>query len=267
MTANIEAIKDRIRKLLKTAKDDAATEGEIDNAIRFARSLLDKHHLSEEELADEPANHYARVDAADKSRFFATVSSRFYSWESALARFISNLTGAPSYCESNTRTARSADGRAKLNESDEPYEGKSFAFYGVAEDARMAVDLFYEIWWTVRSMARLKFGQCYRGDGGMYAEGFVDGLSDKLEEQQGQEKKEAISSNNTRGLILIERRNDLIQYKEQSARTWLKGIGVNLYAGSRRSGANGSFGAYGEGRTDGQRTNVKKFTTPKLGHK
>jgi hypothetical protein len=42
---DIERVKGRIRKLLATAADDAATEGEIDNAVRFARQMLAAHHL------------------------------------------------------------------------------------------------------------------------------------------------------------------------------------------------------------------------------
>jgi hypothetical protein len=49
---DIERVKDRIRKLLATAADDAATEGEIDNAVRFAR---------------QPSDQYAAVDAAEKN--------------------------------------------------------------------------------------------------------------------------------------------------------------------------------------------------------
>ena len=51
----IDKAKDTIRKLLDLAADDAAAENEIENAIRFARKLMDKHNLSEDDLpqADE----------------------------------------------------------------------------------------------------------------------------------------------------------------------------------------------------------------------
>lgn len=45
-----EKILDRVRKLLALANDDAATEGERDNALRMAHATLMKHNLSMEHL-------------------------------------------------------------------------------------------------------------------------------------------------------------------------------------------------------------------------
>jgi len=47
---NLDQIKERIRKLLNLANDDAAMGGEVRNAIAFAERLMATHHLSEADL-------------------------------------------------------------------------------------------------------------------------------------------------------------------------------------------------------------------------
>jgi len=43
-------IKEKIRKLLNLAEDDGAMEGEINNALNFARRLMLQHNISEEDI-------------------------------------------------------------------------------------------------------------------------------------------------------------------------------------------------------------------------
>ena len=61
------SIKEKIKKLLRVAENDAATEGEIDNAVRAARALMLKHSIEvgdvKEKESDGYTSHYAFVGA------------------------------------------------------------------------------------------------------------------------------------------------------------------------------------------------------------
>jgi len=49
-----DRIIDKIRKLLNLANNDAATEGERDNALRMAYNLIAKHNLDMSDIKDQP---------------------------------------------------------------------------------------------------------------------------------------------------------------------------------------------------------------------
>lgn len=62
--ADEDRILERVRKMLALANDEAATEGERDNALRMAHNLLMKHQLSMEDVEnhakdkDDPRGHF-----------------------------------------------------------------------------------------------------------------------------------------------------------------------------------------------------------------
>lgn len=265
MNNQLNEIKDRVRKLLAVAADGSgATQGEIENAIAFAASLMEKHHLSADALAERTLDEI-KADAANakKGRFYATIGGKSYAWEAALASFVSDFTGVERYLNSEKRTARYPDGRLYINVNNAPHEGKSYVFYGIAEEAAFAVILFYELWNTIRLAGLAKFGKVYVGDGGMYCEGFVRGLSTANEQRKEQQRLEAASSSTA--LMVLDDRRSLIDYKQDVSRDWLKAeCGVNLVRGSSRSGATGSHEAYREGMSDGSRQKVSRHITPKL---
>lgn len=263
---NESEIKDRIRKLLNVAKDDAATEGEIDNALRFAQAMMERHHLDEFDLAEEPEDQWKAVEAAVKDRVFVSIGKAFHAWENHLAVFCSEFVGGVGVyrdCD-KSKLARNHRGIAMLNEQEEPYKAVRFCFYGIAEDAMMAAELFHELWLTIRSMSRLRWGTIYTKDGGYYAQGFVSGLHGKLKINQAEQKKIVQSSNDSRALILIARRTDLVERKKKAATEWLETTGIKLKKGSGTSGANGSHQAWQEGFDDGHRTDVDAARRPKL---
>ncbi len=113
-------------------------------------------------------------------------------------------------------------------------------------------------------MARLRWGTCYTKDGGKYAEGFVVGLYTKINIQK-EEQKRLAQQEGSRAMILIERRDDLIVRKTETAKRWLsKTVGIKLSKGVRTDGANGSAQAFREGRVDGEQTDVTTARRPKL---
>ena len=109
-------------------------------------------------------------------------------------------------------------------------------------------------------MARARFGQVYKGDGGAYCEGFADGLSDRLKESRRVEMATAKST----ALVLVARRDDLIRYKQKRAKTWLSTeCGIKLR--SRHSaGASGSASAFSAGQADGRSTDTAKAARRKI---
>ena len=264
---NEAEIKDRIRKLLAVTKDNAATEGEIDNALRFAKAMMDRHHLDESDLIEEPEDQWRAIEAADRDRVFTSIGGCVHVWESHLATFCAEFVGGVGVYRDpdKSRIARSPRGTVILNDQEEPYKAVRFCFYGIAEDALMAAELFHELWLTIRSMARLRWGTCYTKDGGYYAQGFVTGLHGKLKTGQAEQKKIAEATCDSRAMILIARRTDLVERKKTSATEWLaKTTGIKLRRGGSASGANGSHRAWQEGFDDGHRTDVEATRRPKL---
>lgn len=237
---SIERIKDRIRKLMNVAENDASTEGEIDNAMRFARQMMESHHLSEEDLAVEPVDQWDAIDKASCGRFHAMMGSKIYLWETSLGWFVGRFVGGVKHYL-HTGCDRK----------------KAFVFYGVEGDARLAADLMSELRETIIAMARLRYGGCFKGKGGSYSEGFVSGLSERLKRQEKEEREKLTSSGDTTGMILVERRADLVKRKVSRAETYLtEELGIRLSSGASRSGSRYNHEAFQAGQADGRRANV-----------
>jgi len=267
MTADVERVKNRIRKLLNVAKNDAATEGEIDNALRFAKDMMDSHHLSEEDLVDEPEDQYKAAAAAKRDRVFVSAAGKFYTWEKWLSSFVAEFVGGVGvYLDRGKRIARDHRGVVILDDWGEPYRAVRYCFYGIAEDVHIAAELFHELRLTIKAMARLRWGSCYVKDGGVYCEGFVMGLCTKIERQKKRQRQIAQQSGST-ALVLVDRRNDLVAFKKKKATDWLaKSVGIRLSKASADpyGGANGSSQAYCEGIEDGERADVSVNRKKKL---
>lgn len=260
---SIDKVKDRVRKLLNLAHDDAAAEGEIDNALRFAKQLMDEHHLSEDDLSQEPEDQYKQIENSPKCSQFVSVSGRIYAWESGLSMFCARFVGGVgTYIDSRKTPARDHRGMAILHpRTNEPYAARRICFYGIAEDVALAAELFHELRLSIIASAILKFGGYCKGDGGYYCEGFVAGLREKTRKAEEQSKPLASDS---KALVLVDRRKDLIERKKDAGNEWLKSQGIKLCSGSHRSGASGSSDSFHEGRSDGRSTDVSVSRTKKL---
>ena len=151
-----------------------------------------------------------------------------------------------------------------------PIASSSIVFYGSEEDVALSIRLYNEVRTAVIALAHMKYGGAFRGDGCAYAEGFVDGLKKKEQDRRLAEEDEArrniTNGNGSTGMILIQRRNDLISKKETAAKNWLAspaGGGIKLSLASRsRSGA--SRDARGAGLADGRRYNANAARQKKL---
>jgi hypothetical protein len=258
-------VKQKIMGLLNISKDDAASESEIETALRLANKLMDRHHLSEEDLDDSEDAALDRALAADKDLGHSIVGMKMFMWEKFLGAFITDLTGVPRYLTKIVRDKKTPSGIIYRNEKGKPVRGKSVVFYGIAEDVEIAVKLYDELRLVIISLARLRYSSVFQGEGGVYAEGFVSGLADNLKSDKNEQKKIAAESSSSRAMVLIERRNDLVRRKCNIANNWLKKEkGVYLRTSTSRGGSSGSSGARSAGRSDGKSYNVNAARRKKL---
>jgi hypothetical protein len=248
--------KKKIRKLLSIAADDAASEHEIQNAVSHARKMMAEYHLTDDDLATGPEDQERDAENAPKDRADCWIGSKAYTWETILAHFVSALCGCPWY-ETAKRLKKTAAGIVARDGAGREIRAKSVVFYGIAEDVRIARETYDELRIAVIALARLKWGGCFRGDGAAYAEGFCRGLQDQLDRENAETKRVAVSTGDSRALVLIERRGALIRRKADIARRWLRTEhGINLRTTSGRGGSNGSGDARADGRADGRRYNT-----------
>ena len=250
MSNDQERIAAKIRKLFAIAEDDAASNEEIQNAMAFAKRLMDSHHLTEEDLSHEPQDDYQKVDQAEFNDGRAFVGRKLFYWETILASFVAKFVGVGVYLDHSIKVVKNRSGFAEVPAR----HGKSVVFFGVAEDTAIAVELYAELRQLISSMALLKWASVYKGDGAKYAQGFVTGLFSQFDKAKAIEKR----TSDSHTLILVHRRDDLIKYKQDKASNWLKTAkGIKLRRGYGSGGSKkGSHEAYTDGRADGAKTDV-----------
>lgn len=245
---SVERVKDTIRKLLDLAANDAASEGEVNNAIRFARKLMMQHQLSEDDCREQTETPEAKVLRAQCARFDGQGASakRSY-WEGRLAEFCCKFVGGVGvYSQAGYK--RTPAGIVQYDDEGKPLSVMHYQFYGIAEDAVFAKRTFDDLSTLVASMARLKWGGVFRGPGREYCEGFVEGLFKQI--QQAESEQEASESR-----ALVARRDALVVAKEARARDWLARQGVKLTP-VRIGGGGWDPEARRDGENDGRRTQV-----------
>ena len=258
MSESLESVKKTIRDLLNLARNDAATEGEIDNAIRFARRLMDRHHIDEDDCHD-PHTAAAVEELMDCGENW--LDNQFINqWEHGLAWFVRNLVGSVGHYINRPQTVRK-NGVLVFNANGKPRVASGFTFYGPAEDVVLATELFDNLRQTVIVMARLKHGGAMQGPGRSYAEGFVAGMSEKLSESRRADESASAESR-----ALIVRSTALAKVKQEKAKNWLataKGIKLRNRSGG---GGGGQYhgNAYGEGRADGRKADVSATRKSKI---
>ncbi len=217
-------IVERIKKMRKVAANAAATEGEIENAMRMASTMMLQHNIADEDLKDE-----LDVQGIAFGRISVLVNGlRRVAWEGQLAIYIAELFGNV-FCYNDRGGHR---GR--------------ISFYGPIDSVEQAAELYQELLIEIATLARLKYGGYAKGRGASYAEGFVAELSTML---RGVNHSPA----------LIESSQTLRVKLESDARAWLKAecdiTLVSKYS-SGRSGYDPNAAA--EGRADGRTRNVTK---------
>ncbi len=263
-------VKQQIRKLLNIAADDAASEAEIENALAIAAKIMARHHLSEDDLAVDPLQQTADIHTAEKGKANAYGGLRMACWEKVLAKVTAQIVGGVGYYVAGSCPVMTPSGLPARDRNGNQISAGAVTFYGIAEDCGMAVRLYDELRLAIISLARIRYGSVFKGDGAAYAEGFVSGLQMQQENREHTERAEAqkllTDGGGGSALILVDRRRDLIQQKNTAARKWLESpAGGSVRLGkSSAGGSRGDYGARENGRADGSRYNASAARSLKL---
>jgi hypothetical protein len=266
--ADIDKIKDRIRKLLNLAADDGAAEGEIDNALRAARRLMLQHQLSEDDVAATPEDLRTPEQIAADTQYGRSSSwtntGRPPSWNGQLAMAIADFIGTVKVYREHPRQRRRLSGIVM-------YGGKevsSWTFYGPADDCELAAQLHEELMLTCATTATLKFGgSTFAGNARDYCDGFARGLWDKIKAAQQAVSKEqpAAIAGQTCTALSIVRATDIALAKRKRADEWLQQeCGVKLATSRRRGRSIGNGDAYRQGRVDGAAQSLSRTRAARI---
>lgn len=247
----LENAKDKIRKLLRVAENDAATDGEIENAMRAAQALMHAYHLSEEEVKNQPEDVKREIKFTQRQAW--TKGARLSTWEIDLIHFICKFLGTVQwYYISGSVERRDTNGILKRNpETGEVLKQTQLTFFGPADEVELALEMLEELQTVIYTMARLKYGTTFKGAGRSYAEGFTAGLQTKLKKVNQQ-----LTSDSTSRALVVQS-NAIVEVVKKDAKKWLQqAAGIKLRAGDSRERMRNDSSAYGQGKQDGMNTDV-----------
>lgn len=249
MSTEISQVKDTIRKLLNLANNAAATDGEVNNAIKFAQRLLTAHHLSEDEIhSEEPPK-------MGKGMVYAS-GARADAWEQTLASFTSKFIGSVGVYNAGKQTLKNSAGFVQTDpKTGEPKKRVQFIFYGLDDETQLAQDIYNSLSQTITTMSLLKYGSPFRLAGRDYANGFVSGLFTKVKDEKEKLMQESSST------ALVVQSDKMALAKLERAKSWL---GIKLRKNPTKLCGVNRGQAYAEGRDDGQKTDISMTARKKL---
>lgn len=239
MSACMKDAVDTVRRLLALASDAAASEAEIEKALRFARRYMERWGIDESSLTEEERR---VVFGAVHTR---TVGSECTAWQSRLAWAVCDLVGAVQWFAGHR--VRGPDGFTPIH------------FYGPEADAKAAAELFREWSVVIRELGLAKYKGWRAGPGRSYCEGYARALREKVQKLLDQDKR----AGDERALVAV-RALARCDGLKREARSWLASRGVHLAAPVKRAGNRQDPGAYAAGKRDGQNARFTRDTTKKL---
>ena len=272
--------KETVRKLLADANDSAASEAEIENAMKHAARLIDQHQIDRAELE-------AKTDGtAEKPQPFGkhaaqTTAAKFSTWENSLAYAVSYLFGTVQlYCDSAKTPQRMPSGIAATDAQGNVKRVSQYMYYGPSDDAAEAAALFQEWSVAIATMAVRRWGGAYRGDGAAYAEGFARALRNKAKELDDARRQITVAAKAAPaaiggtvapvyGALTVATTTTLAarnQTTHKDARQWLQTAhGIKLSTSSGSGGSrSGSSEARAEGRAHGQAASFGRRSAGRL---
>lgn len=263
MTDKEKEIK-RIAKLFALAEDDAASQGEIENALRMAQERMLRHNLTREDIKREGGEidvsgiAYARYPVFWKGK-------KQPRWLWALTEFNRNFyRTVQSYRDNNGfYEVTTPEGGRTINNILSPGSeiGLKVYYYGPSDDALEAAMMHYHLQDVMLTLLEARFGNTgMKGKSLDYALGFFRGLQEK---NVTVTQKLKDSSAKTTELILISEKTELA-IKEQAKMEIAQRFGVTLRKGSKLSNRkNFNHSMYQLGKQDGanfdlERPNAKR---------
>lgn len=250
--------REKIAKLLRLGMDSSASQGEIDNAMRMAASLMAKHQLTRDDIDLEAVD---PVEKMKMGRFYAFFKGdKGTVWESQLGHFVCRFLGTVKSYHAKDIPLRRA-GIQLVDAAGQPRTGEVEAFYGPLDDCECAYKLFEELRDAIATMAILRYADFGNEDGRMYCYGFVVGL----DEQLAAAIENLCTTDSTTASLILRNQQTALVIKEK-AKAWLTEThGITLSKGRKRS-VRGSSSGYAEGLRDGRSYDAKRPTiSRKLG--
>jgi Protein of unknown function (DUF2786) len=249
---NDNKIREKLAKMLTLASDGNASKGEIENALAMATQMMVKYNLTRDDIDLSQADPIKNVKYATNNAW--TLSGKVYAWELALSQFICKFMGTTKHYLNHGRFTKRPNGIVEFDGDGNPMATRMVTFYGAEEDCEIAVSLYHELQKAIQLAAIVRYGKWAKGDGGVYCEGFVQGLNDANIREIAKLKN---CDNQTNALILVSEKTQLAIVK--GAEDWLiKSKGIKLRKGQGSSGASGSGNARAEGRNDGSKYGLEK---------
>lgn len=198
-------VKQTIKRLLATAHNEASTDNEVEQALRSARQLMFKYHLTEDDIR---ILEHERKEFKKTTKDHSTRGKNITSWESSLTKYIEQFVGGIFvYYESDHRNARQFGKAILINGI--PKEAQHVIFCGPDDLVDLAIELFHDLGTIIEFTARFKYGGAFVGEGRAYGDGFVNALHNKLAEIDRLE-------NNTKALSIIEdKKNEVVKWLKQ----------------------------------------------------
>jgi hypothetical protein len=245
----LDRVKDTVRCMLNLAKDNAATEAEIENALRFARKMMLEHHLEESDITVSPTNIEDLIRSGKCGKFIAqSIGGKMYGWEGQLSMVVCKFVGGiKAYVTRNEM--RRSNGFVQRNKNGTPQTCCVFHFYGLEDDAKLGAELYEEWSMLISTMANMQWGTCFTGAGKDYALGYVVGILRQIDTVDKQ-----ITASDSRALVV--RRGDIVKLKESVADRYLAQQGTRLAKGRGTHTGASNREAYNQGKSDGERTQL-----------
>jgi len=239
MTNDKAKIIERLKKILALANNNDS-EGEIENALKFAKELMDTYHISEADIKN------ADNVIAFCKEFIKSGSSKLTNFEIFLSMAVCDIIGTVKTYYSKKIAITDPITGAYVMENGKVQYKHGIYFYGENTDVVFAGIVYETLLRRITNIALNRYGTIWRGDGRSYADGFVQGLLTKLNEAKNK------NDNAIKAIILS---------KTQAAENWLKKEeGLTLTKSKAKISVHDE-NAYSKGNVDGRNTDTN-FNRP-----
>jgi len=207
----MKSVEEKIRNLMAKATDPAASEAEAETAMQMARKLMEKHNLSEADIADRGADAFVMMDNVGRATKFGTA---FHPVDKYLGKAIAE------YCACRCWVSRMTD-------------PAKFVYFGVESDIEFASHLraawikHFDLHWETyaQDVKRIKDRAAARQS---FSVGFADEMRSRLERWKTNNQKADETST-----ALVLKRQDLV-----TAEMARRGIHLGRGRGMKSFGVN-----------------------------
>lgn len=190
-----DALLERIQKLLRLANDDGASEGEVENAMMFARKLMREYGL---EMADIILNESVEENVDRVVENEALCRGGILRMDGLLLNVCVVLCDVGVFYRSVSR-------KGKIQQT--------VIFYGLEMDCAIAKTVFNELRLSMRTLARFRLGKKWSPKHTAYCKGFALCLQTRAKTIRAEEGKQHADEIST--ALIIRKEDMLAEYAER----------------------------------------------------